>query len=325
MRNEAAFLPGTNIQIVWDSVSRGWLKDCPRKYAYHMLEGWQSRGNSVHINFGLWYHAALELYDKARAAGDDHEIAVTAAVKAALEASWERTLDYVGPWRSDHKTKTRENLIRSIVWYLEQFKDDPIETIRLADGKAAVELTFKLELEFGPESGIKRVYAEKGEMIYDPEVKYILSGHIDRLVSFQSGTYVTDRKTTSSTLSSYYFDQYSPDDQMSGYTLAAKVLWSTPVRGVIIDAAQIAVGFTRFERGFAYRTDAQLEEWLADLRITLKIAEQYAIEDHWPRNDKSCGKFGGCVFRNICNKDPAVRQTFLESDFVKSFHDPLRD
>ena len=132
-----------------------------------------------------------------------------------------------------------------------------------------------------------------------------------------------DRKTSSTTIGSYYFDQYDPDNQMSLYTLATKVIYQTPVRGVIIDAAQIAVGFTRFSRGFTFRTESQINEWLDNTRQWLRLAEAFAQADFWPMNDKSCHQYGGCVFRSICSKAPEVRQKFLESNFVRRPWNPL--
>lgn len=54
------FIDGTKVQYAWDSTSLGWLKECPRKYQYHMLEGWSGRGESIHLEFGILYHGALE-------------------------------------------------------------------------------------------------------------------------------------------------------------------------------------------------------------------------------------------------------------------------
>ena len=51
-------LPG--LQIAWDSTSLGTLKECPRKYQYSIMLGKQPREISVHLTFGLYYHAALE-------------------------------------------------------------------------------------------------------------------------------------------------------------------------------------------------------------------------------------------------------------------------
>ncbi len=300
------------------------------------------------------------MYDKYRALEPErsHDDAVANTILETLLASWE----YEGgvsykeltttsappgkPWSPDHPSKTRETLIRSIIWYLDHFKDDPAKTVVLANGKPAVELSFKMQLDYGPGHGqkppmiaesdknyevdlrpdaINYVSASGKAVEYTPSVpmNYVLCGHLDRVVEFTGGTYVMDRKTSSSTIGSAYFDQYSPDNQMSLYTMAAKVIYQTPVKGVIIDAVQIAVGFSRFSRGFTYRTDSEIEEWLANTRNWLRIAEGYASNGFWPMNDKACHHYGGCVFRKVCSKSPEVRQRFLESDFVKNPWNPL--
>ena len=295
------FLPGTSIQFAWDSTSLGWLKECPRKYQYSMLEGWRSNADSVHLIFGLEYHSALELYDHLRT-DVDHEEALHTTVAATMAHTYD--------WAPDHPYKTRENLVRSVIWYLEEFKDDPAQTVILANGKPAVELSFRMELDWGP----------TGHLGGQP---YLLCGHIDRLVTFAEGTYVLDRKTTGSTPGASYFDGFSPDNQMSLYSLASKIIYKTPVKGVIIDAAQIQVGATKFARGFTYRSDAQLTEWLADTRYWLAQAVRYAEADYWPMNDKSCHNYGGCVYRKVCSKSPDIRHKFLESDFHKETWNPL--
>jgi len=291
------FLPDTNIQFAWDSTSLGWLKECPRKYQYSMLEGWRSNADSVHLTFGLQYHSALELYDWFRADGHSHEDSLRSTVEATMIETY--------GWAPDHAYKTRENLIRSIIWYLEEFQDDPAETIILANGKPAVELSFKLMVD------------------WDGNQPYLLCGHIDRLITYGEGTYVMDRKTTGSTPGTAYFDNFSPDNQMSLYALAAKIIYKTPVKGVIIDAAQIQVGATKFARGFTHRSEAQLTEWLADTHYWFAQAVRYAEADYWPMNDKSCHKYGGCPFRKVCSKSPEVREIFLNSDFVREPWNPL--
>ena len=306
MNAPSPFLEGIPIQYAWDSTSLGWLKECPRKYFYSMIEGYRPKSDSVHIKWGALYHAALETYDKAKANGEDHQSALRRAIRFLMLETWDR--ETASPWISDHNAKTRETLVRSVVWYLDQFgQDDPAKTVVLSNGQPAVELSFKLHLSFGPTGS----------------QPYILCGHLDRVVEFAEGTYVMDRKTTSSTLSPQYFEQYDPDNQMSLYTMASKVIYATPVKGVIIDAAQVAVGFTRFSRGFTYRTDAQIEEWLDDLHYWMDHAAVLAKENRWPQNDKSCHKYGGCVFRKVCSRSPEVRQIFLNSDFVKQPWNPL--
>lgn len=303
------FLPGTQVQFAFDSTSLGWLKECPRKYQLSMLGpdglgGYRPKADSVNIAFGGWYHSGLELYDRLIAEGETHESAVLGVILQLLRWTWRDGK----PWESDHNTKTRETLVRSVIWYLDLFgKDDPAKTVRLANGKPAVELSFRLNLDWGPAA----------------DQPYIICGHMDRLVEYSGGIYASDRKTTATTISSSYFDQYDPDNQMSLYTFAAKIIYRTPIKGVIIDAAQVAVGFTRFSRGFTYRTESQIEEWLKDCRYWFEQQAHFAEAGYWPMNDKSCHKYGGCVFRKVCSKSPEVRQVFLDSDYERMVWNPL--
>lgn len=305
MNAPSPFLEGTKLQFAWDSTSLGYLKECPRKYYYTIIEGWRGRGESVHLRFGGEYHAGLELYDRLRAEGHRHDDALLEVVSSALYRTWDYGDDGIGgrPWAPDHNLKTRPNLIRSIVWYLDAYgQADPAQTVILQNGKPAVELSFRFQFTD----------------------TYLLSGHLDRLVTFQGESYVMDRKTTTYTITPRFFEGFNPDNQMSLYTFAGQVIYDLPVKGVIIDAAQIAVGFTRFERGFTYRTPEQIKEWHRDTLMHIELAEKYAGEDYWPMNDKSCNNYGGCPFRSICAKDPGVRDRFLESNFVRNPWNPLQ-
>lgn len=317
------------VQFIWDSSSLKLADACMRKYYYQMIEGWQPRGTSVHLRFGQHYATALEHYFKFIALGYDKEQALRSVVLEALIDTWDRpncetcggtgevldlsntlTLpdqicecpDCAGtgkatfggePWNSRHTYKTRETLIRSIVWYFDHFDSDPAPVVILSDGTPAVEHTFKLPVDNG----------------------IIFSGHIDRLVTYSEQVMVMDQKTTSSTLSAYYFDQYSPDMQMSMYSFAARAVFQLPVKGVIIDAAQIAVGFTRFERGMVFRTDQVLNEWY-DMTMRLIEDTQVKTRNHqFDMRTQSCGNYGGCPFRSVCARSPEVRPQFLKADF----------
>lgn len=306
------FIDDTNYQWAWDSTSLGWLKECPRKYQYHMLEGWTSKGESIHLEYGILYHEALAFYETAKYNGCDHEQALRDTVRQILLWTWRDG----APWRAqadlpvDDKAalKSREHLVRTVVWYLDKFKDDPARTLmHPVTGKPMVELSFKFEIGAG----------------LDLKHPYVLCGYLDRVVEFQGQTFVMDRKTTTTTLGGYYFDQYDPDNQMSLYTVASQIAFKMPVKGIIVDAAQIAMGFSRFVRSFVFKTPDQIDEWMRDLKVWLRQAEWYATAAYWPQNDKSCHKYGGCVFREVCSKSPAVRDKFLESGFTRREWNPL--
>lgn len=318
------------LQYVWDSTSLKLADECMQKYYYKMIEGWDNPRKSHHLRFGIHYATALEHFHKHLADGMPRNEAVAAVVYEALCDTWDRPVCEIckgdgttdeeqggtttclecggkgvlgQPWTSGDPNKNRENLIRSIIWYLDHFEEDPVSTVILADGKPAVEHSFTLPVDNG---------------IY-------FAGHLDRLGEYSSKNYVTDNKTTGATLSSYYFNQFSPDMQMSMYTFAGKAIFGIPVSGVIIDAAQIAVGFTRFERGFTFRTEAQLNEWYDDTMYLIETARRLTAENHFPKKLTSCGNYGGCEFRAVCARSPEVRKNFLEADFKQGWvWDPLQ-
>jgi hypothetical protein len=313
------FLPGTDIQFAWDSTSLGYLKTCPRLYQYIMIDGWGSQDESVHLRFGSEYHIALEQYDHHRAEGLDHEEALRATVAGILI----RTTDFrPDPETKAGKYKNRDSLLRLVIDYIDKYEEDPAKTYIKADGSPAVELSFSFELEWGP------VAQPVLELVDNPRINesfvtfakgqpYLLCGHLDRVVEYMDSLFVMDRKTTTTTLSSYYFAQFDPNNQMSLYSLAGQVVLDSPIKGVIIDGAQILIDASRFVRHITYRTNDQQEEWLKDLKYWLALAESYATEGYWPMNDTACDKFGGCRFREVCSKSPHVRDRFLESRFTK--------
>lgn len=307
---DSPFLEGTKVQYAWDSTSLGYLKRCPRLYYYQMIQGWQPKEDNVHLRFGIEYHEALHRYEILRAGDFKHEAAMHEVVKELLL----RTAD----WDSDNPYKNRKTLTRTVIWYLEKFQRDVTKVVVLDTGKIACELSFRFSLDWGPKSGY--VLGEdhpSDDAHLVPGISYMLCGHLDRVVTFNDELFVMDRKTTKTTPEGYYFDNFDPENQMSLYTLAGQVLFDTGIRGVIIDAAQVAIGFSRFERGFTYRNPDQIDEWVNDLHFWFQLAEEYAKAGYWPMNDTACGMYGGCKFRKICSKSPQVREKFLAGDFER--------
>jgi hypothetical protein len=312
----SCFLPGTNLQYAWDSTSLGYFKTCRRLYYYQMIEGWVPKDESVHLLFGNAYHSALEEYDRQKFAGASHTDAMRHAVAHALLLGKEWN------WSRDTKAgryKNVDTLLSLVVDYLDKHKDDKAQTLALEDGRPAVELSFRFELDYGPRGIVTdTVPTDRGDIEIVSQQPYLLCGHLDRVVTFSDTLFVMDRKTTTWTISSSWFDQWSPSNQMSLYTLASQIILGSPVKGVIIDAAQILLEKPNyFERGFTYRTPDQLEEWSTDLSYWLALAESYAEANYWPMNDTACDKFGGCKFRDICSSSPHVREAKLRGAFVQ--------
>lgn len=295
--NEAGF------QFAWDSTSLSAFVTCPRKYYLSMLQGWTSEQKSVHLIFGGHYATALEHFHKHRAAGVEYSDALRLVVREALENTWDRENNAPQDWL--HVSKTRDTLIRSIVWYLENFKDDPMQTVILSNGQAAVEYSFSIDLTD----------------------QYIYCGHIDRLVTYgeNNDIYVQDQKTSGSQITPRFFEGYSPDYQMTGYTWAGQIIFNMPVKGVVIDAAYIAVGFTAFGRQPITRSEKQLEEFRTEVLHYIGQAKACHESGYYPMNRTACGNYGGCEFKRICSAVPGVRSNLLEGSFKKRDRwDPIK-
>lgn len=294
------FIDGTKIQYAYDSTSLNWLKTCPRLYQYSMIEGWRGNAENDNLRFGIEYHKTLENYDISRCTGIQHEDAVYDVVRELLVR--------IADWHPSDKNKNRYHLVRSVVWYLDHYQFDQAKTWIRQDGRPAVEVSFRFGL---PDLNIN------GH-------EFVICGHLDKVVEFNDCLFVKDHKTGKQTPGEYYFKNYDVHNQMTLYTLAGKIVLNAPISGVIIDYAQIAIGFTRFTRGITYRSDDTLEEWMHDLKYWIGEGVKHAENDYWPQNDTACGSYGGCRFRDICHKSPKVREKFLQSNFRKDPWNPLK-
>lgn len=295
MTSEAApistFIDG--VQVVWDSTSLTLWQTCPYKYYLTRYEGWAHKQKSVHLLFGGIYASALERYYKLVGTGTDPEAALRAVVRFALEESWDHEAGQ--PKEFLDNKKTRDALLRTIIWYFDEFADDQLETLTLPDGTLGVELTFKVP--------------------FTDNILYV--GHLDRAVMFEGNPYIFDQKTTKSVITPYYWGQFSPNNQVSAYSLAGQIVYKMPFRGMVIDAAQINVNSTVFERSPIPRSAASLDEWYTNTVRVIEGAQRDMEARFFPMNPASCGNYGGCEFRKICALSPEFRERFLLESYAK--------
>lgn len=302
------FLEGTNVQYAWDSTSLGLLKRCPRLYQYTMIDGYEDKEESIHLRFGIEFHESMNEYDNLMVEGYTHDDAVRETVYHLLLRTdgWEPS-----PTLKNADKKNRTTLVRTVILYLDEYENDEVETLILPSGEPALEQSFRFELDWGPETARN----EKGHWL--PDQPYVLCGHLDKVVTYLDDKFGMDYKTTTWPIYSKFFEQFEPDNQMSLYTLAMKIIFNVPVKGMIINAIQVGAQFAKFARGVTYRTADQLEEWLNDLKVILNEAEGYARRNYWPQRDTSCDKYGGCKFREVCSQSPSVRSLVLDGQYTK--------
>ena len=114
---------------------------------------------------------------------------------------------------------------------------------------------------------LKYPFAQTGER---------LSGRIDKVVELNNELYVVDTKTTKTGLTSYYFANFTPNNQVYAYLWAAKHILKLPVVGFIVEAAQTGANFTRFERAVFKVNDEVIEEWYIDAMHKIDLSNMYA-------------------------------------------------
>lgn len=289
------------LRLVWSASSLGQFKRCPRYYLYSNLLGYTPRGQQVDLAWGSLVHEGLEQYSKFRTVLDfDHQKALRQVVSNALHETWDSELGRPQAWPD--KEKNRVTLVRALVWYLDQWQEDPLQNIRLASGEPAVELEFNWKTDLASSDG----------------QPYIIRGRLDRIVSLQGHPYIVDFKTTRWTLDDRYFGQFALDTEFTLYAISAGVVWQTPVQGLIVDALQVGATFVRSQRQPISRAEASLAEWYEELDYWLRSAEDCARRNSWPQNDKACRAFGRqCEYYGVCSRPPSSREAILQSEFIQ--------
>ncbi len=310
-----------HLQLAIDSTSLGTFKDCPRKYYYSIVLGYQPKIESVHLTFGLLMHGCAERYHHKKAEGLQHEDALDFVVDWLLRETWNKALNR--PWDSGDSYKNRYTLLRTVVAYLDKYGEhDALKTVILENGKPATELSFSFSLEYTSQ--------------YTGE-QFQACGHLDRLATLNDEPYISDVKTSKNDLGIRFWQNHDPSNQFGMYLLAGQLVWKLPVKGLIVDAAQVQVGDSKFDRKLITKDSAQLSEFYNSTVRWVKRMEESAIDadgavsqgrdasEAYPMNETSCGKYNGCDFlvAGICTKSPASRGKWLEEKFKIRVWDPL--
>jgi len=315
-----------SLQLAIDSTSLNAFEKCAQFYNLSIRLGYAPRIESVHLTFGLLLHGAVERYHHLMATPErqksarSHDWALHRIVKWVMLETWDKERDC--PWQSDHPTKNRFTLIRTIIWYLDLYQDDPLRTVILPNNKPAVELSFSFDSGYRTHSTNERV---------------IICGHFDRFTQLHSSHYISDIKSTGSTISASYFDGFTPANQITIYAIGGKTAFHIDAEGVLVDAVQITqtgtggksnapIGpLSLFKRRLIPRSEFQLEEWHTKLGIRLAELEQCATTDIWPMRETSCNLYGGCAFRAVCAQpSKESRQIVLDGLYTRRVWDPLQ-
>lgn len=207
--------------------------------------------------------------------------------------------------------------------YIKVYAHESWTVVGLAEGSPIVEVPFTLDTGmFLPCERCLDLDVDPYGAVCDncgaPRESIEYGGIYDLLVEFGGNLFVVDHKTTS-VMGSGYFNQFKPNNQMTGYIWAASAMSGKKVNGAIINAVGIyKSGTTKFEREITSRSPNAVEEWLLNLWHECVNIQRCTHADFWPRRTNACTLYGLCEFHSVCSLDhPTERAKRLEADYVR--------
>lgn len=289
-----------------DNFALSMHQTCPAKYDLRIREHWVSRRRSGALGFGTALHEGLATW---------YRTGEVAKALVAISNHWPENMPV-----DDFRTKSK--CVEVMLAYIKQYPHESWSIIG-APENPVIEVPFTLDTGmFLPctecwllEDPISdRVCATCGV----PREPIEYGGIYDMLVEFGGSVFVVDHKSTSM-MGSGYFNQFKPNNQMTGYIWAGSEMSGKRVSGAIINAIGIyKTGATKFAREITSRSPLAIEEWLLNLWhecVAIKSNERLG---HFAMRTSACTLYGLCEFHSVHSLDnPKERARRLEVDFVK--------
>jgi len=291
-----------NIQLIWNPSQFDDIQKCEYYYKLRNIDRWgKPRLAATPAGFGTAVHAILSKYDASISnltlAGFSRQQVWEKAQRIAL---MDAALEAPKMIDNTDKRRTPEALIRTVIWYTEQYKDDNMTTLLLE----------------GPDGPIPAL-----EVRIPPTPlndRYYWGGIIDKIGVIDEKNYIVDRKTTTTTVdSSYFVNRFTPDNQITGYMWSLQEGLGIEIAGFIIEAIQLMADSCRIVRFPVPRNPQQIEDWKFNAIKTMERAEYCAKDNYWRDQFPSCSLYGGCEFRGICSVAKSLHNAYLESSFIK--------
>lgn len=302
---------------------------CPTRFKYRMVDGWQLRRRSGALGFGSAFHAGLaEWYKDSSGPIEDR---IDRAINT-IEEAWDNSVPL-----DDYRT-----LNKCVDVFGEYVREYPAETFSVvgAPHKPIVEQTFTIALGTYLPCNLSFINDEPNRDrschadqrptdsvcscgLHKEPIEY--GGIFDGLVHFGNKVYILEHKTTSQ-LGDYYFTQYKPNNQVTGYIWAAGEMSGMEVAGAIINAIGVyKVGKTKLRRQVTTRDDEEIAEWKASVTYECESIARDQLRSMYPMRTTSCTQYGLCEFHQVCTlSDPKWREKRLEQDYERSHWDYTR-
>jgi hypothetical protein len=297
---QSSEVPG--LTLVWDMSRLSAYARDPLAFYWKCILGMRSVGFSSALTWGTLYHEATGYFEKQVFYGVDRETALRDAIRKLIPAALKERMPVQGA-KGDAAKRNVRTLVRALVWFEAEYRDNPMPPIALADGTPAIEFNAVVPLD---------MKAPTGE-------DYLIVVNIDKIASDDTGAqFAIERKTTTQTLGKYFFQKYDPCFQTYTYDLVCDAMFpSTRLRGVTVEACQTAVEFARFERHPIVRTPGAREHWLKVIKYWIRRAERDALDNSWFCAMNTESSSYESVYREIQRRDPKIWNSLLAVDLSR--------
>ena len=299
--------------ITLDNTQLSAFMRCPRYYYYAHVEHLAPARLPEPLGFGLALARGQEVWHAERARGAEFLPALRKAIREACivarDPEWApEDADDASPWLFSSYTRSLETLLRTLVWYADRYREDAFRVLVAPHtNKPAVELSFSLDLS--------------------PSL--VFCGHMDRVGEFGGSVLVGECKHTTGNIGAFYFGSFQHDAQTTGYVWAAKAL-GLPAVGVVLDASQVAVSFSRFHRDLIHKSEAQLQSWYDTIQIVAQEIQTRLESTPYTmhafrKNYSACYARGPCPYLPLCSAPSEdIRRAEIATSFTPRHWDPLQ-
>lgn len=298
-----------------DNYALNLFQVCPEKYRLRIKKGYTSRRKSAALGFGLAFHAGLAGWYRTKS-----RVEMTKAV----ENAWPDGMPV-----DDFRTK--QKCIETLLAYTKEYPDETFQFVQGTSGPL-IEVPFTLHtglylpcsmcwtLDI---SGKDDPLCSECHSLKEP-IEY--GGIFDGMVHFSGTLYVLEHKTTSQ-LGDSYFDQFRPNNQVTGYVWGGSGLSGQRVGGAFINAIGVYKSSApKFKRQVTVRSEEEIAEWLktvyADCVEIRRYERMFGVDTPWPMRTNACTTYGKCEYHRV-HSMPHQKQRLvvLDQDYVQDYWD----
>lgn len=280
------------------------FQTCPAKFELRAIEHWTSRRKTGALGFGAALHEGLAEWYK------------TGSQEGALmqiHRLWPDNMP-IDDWR------TKEKCMKVMAEYIRTYPSENFSIVGMPD-HPMIECTFTLDTGMHLSCFACGPGYEEGSTCLkcDHPLEPIEYGGIfDGLIEFSGSVYILEHKTTSM-LGGYYFNQFKPNNQVTGYVWAAGLMSGQRVGGAMINAIGLYKSSpTKFERQLTSRSQNEIDEWLGNVRATCELIQHCKRTGHWPMHTAACTLYGKCEYHDVhVLGTENERRKRLETDYIR--------